>query len=104
MSAFAERLGAGAVLCCAALMLANTCLRHRAILGLFCALLAASLAVAAPLGLVDDPAQLLVGSVIATAIGTLLLLLGSAVERLVEDAPRECLTSVQQRKVRRPCD
>lgn len=89
MTAFAEQFAAAVVLCCAALLLAARCLRHRAVLGLFCATLAAGLAAAVPLGLGSDPTELLVGSAVACVTGTVLLVLGVTVQRLLDDAPGE---------------
>jgi CHASE2 domain-containing sensor protein len=73
----------------ASLLLLVSCWRHRAILGLICATLALALAISAALGLTRAAAPMLVGSFVATVIGTVLLMLGQAVERLLDGEPRQ---------------
>jgi hypothetical protein len=77
---------AALVLCGAALWLLITCWRHRAVLGVMCGAMALALTLAAALGLLGaSPA--LVGSLLATSIGAVLLILGRTIERLLDEGP-----------------
>lgn len=69
-----------------ALLLAGMSWRHRAVLALLCATGALALAGAAPLA--SQPSSLLIGSLAATAIGAILLVLGLAIQRLLNLEPR----------------
>jgi uncharacterized membrane protein YczE len=71
----------------AALWLLVTCWRHRAVLGVICAALALGLAFMAALSLPRISPSTLVGSFLAIVIGTVLLTLGRAVERLLDEEP-----------------
>jgi hypothetical protein len=77
---------AALILSGAALWLLITCWRHRAVLGLICGALALALTVAAALGLLGASSAL-VGSLLATSMGTVLLILGRTIERLLDEAP-----------------
>jgi hypothetical protein len=77
---------AALILSGAALWLLITCWRHRAVLGLICGALALALTVAAALGLLGASSAL-VGSLLATSMGTVLLILGRTIERLLDDGP-----------------
>jgi hypothetical protein len=77
---------AALVLSGAALWLLITCLRHRAVLGLVCGAMALALTLAAALGLLGASSAL-VGSLLATSMGTLLLMLGRTIERLLDEEP-----------------
>jgi hypothetical protein len=79
-------LSAALVLSGAALWLLITCWRHRAVLGLICGAIALASALAAALGLLGAPSAL-VGSLLATSIGTGLLVLGQTIERLLGQVP-----------------
>jgi hypothetical protein len=59
--------------------------RHRAVLGLVCGALALALILAAALGLLGVSSAL-VGSLLATSLGTVLLILGRT-ERLLDERP-----------------
>ena len=75
---------AALVLSGAALWLLITCWRHRAVLGVICGAMALALTLAAALGLVGaSPA--LVGSLLATATGAVLLILGRTIKRLLDE-------------------
>jgi uncharacterized membrane protein YczE len=78
---------AAVALCGAALLLLVACWRHRAVLGLVCAALASALALSAALGLISATSEALAGSLVASAIGTVLLMLGQAIERLLDTEP-----------------
>jgi hypothetical protein len=77
---------AALVLSGAALGLLIMCWRHRAVLGLICGAAALTLTIAATLGLLGASSAL-VGSLLATSIGTVLLMLGRTIERLLDEAP-----------------
>ena len=85
MGSVAELLAAVA-LCAAAVSLLVACWRRRAVLGLLCATLAVALALIALAG-IGATSEALVGSLVASAIGTALLILGQAVERLLDSEP-----------------
>jgi hypothetical protein len=69
----------------AVLWLLIACWRHRAVLGLVCGALALALILAAALGLLGVSSAL-VGSLLATSLGTVLLILGRT-ERLLDERP-----------------
>jgi hypothetical protein len=71
----------------AALLLLVTCWRYRAALGALCAGLGLALAIAPPFGPIGTPTATLLGSFLATAIGTVLLILGQFVQRLLDAEP-----------------
>jgi hypothetical protein len=71
----------------AALSLFVLCWRRRAALGLICAALALALALIAALGLTGTASAVLAGSLVATVIGTVLLILGQLVEKLLDGEP-----------------
>jgi hypothetical protein len=77
---------AALVLSGAALWLLITCWRHRAVLGLICGAMALALTLAASLGLLGASCAL-VGALLATSMGTALLILGRTIERLLDEAP-----------------
>ena len=77
---------AALVLSGAALWLLIASWRHRAVLGLICGAIALALTLAAALGLLGASSAL-VGSLLATSIGTVLLMLGRTIERLLDEAP-----------------
>jgi hypothetical protein len=70
----------------AALWLLIACWRHLAVLGLICGALALALILAAALGLLRASSAL-VGSLVATSLGTVLLILGRTIERLLDEPP-----------------
>jgi len=71
----------------AALRLLVACWPHRTVLGVICAALALALAFMAALSLPRISSSTLVGSFLAMVIGTVLLTLGQAVERLLDKEP-----------------
>jgi hypothetical protein len=77
---------AALVLSGGALWLLVTCWRHRAVLGLICGATALALTLAAALDLLGATSAL-VGSLLATSTGTVLLMLGRTVERLLDEGP-----------------
>jgi hypothetical protein len=72
------------VLSGAALWLLITCWRHRAVLGLICGAIALTSALAYALGVLGASSAF-VGSLLATSIGTVLLILGRTIERLLDE-------------------
>jgi hypothetical protein len=67
-----------------ALWLLIACWRHRAVLGLVCAAVALALILGAALGLLGVRSAL-VGSLLANSLGAALLILGQAIERLLDE-------------------
>ena len=70
----------------AALWLPITCWRHHAVLGIICGAMALALILAAAPGLLGASSAFM-GALLAISIGSVLLILGRTIERLLDEGP-----------------